>query len=213
MDNNNLAVHVFNKLAEDYQKKFMDVEAYHNSFDIFCESIKTPNAAILELACGPGNITQYLLNKRPDFIIQGTDLAENMIALAQINNPSVEFKVLDCRAIDCLSQKFDGIMCGFGLPYLSKEEAIKLILDAANILKPDGVLYLSTMEDDYSKSGLKRGSSGDELYIYYHQADYLTEALATNNFKIIDLQRQDYQFPDGSKNIDLLIIAKKLGKS
>jgi 23S rRNA G2069 N7-methylase RlmK/C1962 C5-methylase RlmI len=46
-------------------------------------------------------------------------------------------------------------MCGFCLPYLSKEEAVKLIRDAAAILNPDGVFYISTMEDDYSKSDFK----------------------------------------------------------
>ena len=31
--------------------------------------------------------------------------------------------------------------------------------------------------DDYSLSGFKKGSTGDEIYMHYHQADYLTEAL------------------------------------
>ena len=100
-------------------------------------------------------------------------------------------------------------MCGFCLPYLSKEESIKLIEDAAELLKPHGVFYVSTMEDDYSKSGFKTSSGGDQAYMYYHQADYLTEALQENGFNIIDLQRRDYPEQDGSNTIDLLIIAGK----
>src|SRR6476660_8726042 len=53
------AVSLFNKLAKQYQDKYMDVSLYHHSFDIFCRHISKPNAEILELACGPGNITKY----------------------------------------------------------------------------------------------------------------------------------------------------------
>lgn len=204
------AVAVFDKLAEVYQDKYMDVSLYHDSFDLFCGQISTKNAEILELACGPGNITQYLLKKRPDFKILGTDLSPNMVALAKINNPTAEFQVMDCMDIGRLERRYDAIMCGFCLPYLSREAAVQLIHDAGKILKPNGVLYLSTMEDDYSKSGPKTSSDGaHSLFMYFHQADYLTAALKDNGFEILDLQRQDYPTQDGTKTIDLLIIAGK----
>lgn len=209
VDKTKIAVDVFNKHAEKYQDKFMDVSLYGDTFDFFCNNIENKNAEILELACGPGNITKYLLNKRPDLKILGTDLAPNMIDLAAINNPTAAFQIMDCRDIGKMNKKFDGIMCGFCLPYLSKEETIKLITDASKILKPKGVLYLSTMEDDYSKSGFKKGSAGDEIFMHYHKTDYLTNALTENNFKIINLKRQDYPETDGTITIDLIIIAQK----
>ncbi len=209
MDKSKMAVEVFDKRANDYQAKFMDLDLYHDTFDIFCNNITKENPDILELACGPGNITKYLLKKRPDFKILGTDLAPNMIDLAKINNPSAIFQLMDCRDIDKIDKKYDAIMCGFGLPYLSKEESIKLISDACKLLNAHGVLYLSTMEDDYSKSGLQRSSYGDEAYIHYHQADYLTKALQENSFRIIDIQRKDYPTTNETKITDLVIIAVK----
>lgn len=209
MDKTKIAVDIFNKLASAYQDKFMDVSLYHDTFDIFCNNIKNKNADILELACGPGNITQYLLSKRPDFKLLGTDLAPNMIELAKINNPSAQFQLLDSRDIRKLNKTYDAIMCGFILPYLSKEDAIQLIKDAAFILNSDGAIYISTMEDDYSKSGFKKGSTGDEIYMHFHQADYLTEALIEAGFTIIDVQRKTYPAADNSTVVDLILIAKK----
>lgn len=206
MDKTKIAVDVFDKLAELYQEKFMDLDLYNDTFDTFCNAVA--GKKILELACGPGNITRYLLNKRPDLEILGTDLSPNMIRLAKINNPEAGFQLLDCRNMDMLNQKFDAIMCGFCLPYLNKEEAIKLISDAAGTLNPGGILYISTMEDDYSKSGFKTGSTGDEVYMHYHEAGYLTAALIENNFTLIDMKRQDYPEKDGSKTTDLILIAK-----
>ena len=99
-------------------------------------------------------------------------------------------------------------MCGFGLPYLSKEEAIQFIADSTKILNSDGVFYISTMEDDNSKSKFQKGSSGDEIFINYHQADYLTKALQTNGFQIINLQRKKYLHNE-QDTTDLIIIATK----
>ncbi|KGO89992.1 class I SAM-dependent methyltransferase [Flavobacterium suncheonense] len=210
MDKTQKAVEAFNKYANLYQDRFMDFDLYNDTFELFCEAIEKKNAEVLELACGPGNITKYLLQQRPDFQILGTDLAPNMIELARKNNPMAKFQLLDCRDFLKLKRNFDGIMCGFGLPYLSKEEAVQLIKDASTCLNPQGVLYLSTMEDDYGKSGFKKGSTGDEIFMHYHQADYLSEALEQNGFRIIALQRKKFPEQDGSYTTDLILIAKKI---
>lgn len=211
MNQNERVVELFNKYAKAYQDKFMEKDTFHNTFDLFCDSVEKKSARILDIACGPGNISKYLLNKRPDFKILGIDLSDKMIELAKINNPSVDFQLMDGRDIAALKNKYDGIIAGFVLPYLSKEETLKLIHDAAKILEENGVLYLSTMEDDYSKSGLKGGSSKPEekLYIHFHEVDYLRQALNENNFEVIDEQRKDYPETDGSITIDLVLLAKK----
>lgn len=209
MDKTKLAVDLFDRLADDYQHKYMDVSLYHDTFDLFCKIVTKENAAILDIACGPGNVTKYLLEKRPDFKILGVDLAPNMLHLAEINDPTAEFKLLDSREISTLHKNYDGIICGFGLPYLSKEEAVKLIADASDLLNANGVLYISTMEDDYDKSRFQKSSAGDELYMYFHQADYLKKALEENNFKLIHLQRKEHIKHDGTRDNDLILIAEK----
>jgi predicted TPR repeat methyltransferase len=204
-----IAIALFDKWAQQYQDRFMEFDLYNDTFDLFCQNIPQINAKILDVACGPGNITQYLLQKRPDFQILGIDLAPNMLALAQINNPTATFELQNCKEIYKIDTSFEAIICGFGLPYLSKEEAIQFIVDAKFKLKKQGVLYLSIMEDDYEKSHLDTSSSGDVLYLHYHQADYLTEALAQNGFEIMDLQRKNFPTKDGKFTKDLIIIAKK----
>ncbi len=210
VDKTQIAVSVFNKLVELYQSKFMDVSLYHDTFDVFCHAVEKQNAKVLELACGPGNITKYLLFKRPDFKIVGTDLAPNMIELAKVNNPNASFQLLDSREILELNATYDALMCGFILPYLSKEGTEKLIMDAAQILHQGGIMYISTMEDDYSKSGYRKGSTGDEIYMYFHQADYLIEALKKNGFEMIEERRKKYQMQENIDTVDLILIAKKL---
>lgn len=209
MDKTLQAVAVFDTHAKAYQDKFMDVALYQDSLNVFCDALKARGAAVLELACGPGNVTRYLLNKRPDLNLIGTDLAVNMLELAQANNPEAKFQRMDCRDIHRIKDTYDGIVAAFCLPYLTKEEALKLIHDAGKILKPGGALYLSTMEDAYSKSGLETSSSGNTLFMHYHEAAYLESFCQQEGFTILHLSRKSYVDHNQKTVTDLLIVAIK----
>lgn len=201
---------VFNLFAKHYQDKFMGFDLYHDTFDVFCELVKTEKASVLEIGCGPGNITKYLLKKRPDFKLLGIDISENMIELAANNNPLAKFKLLDCKDITDLNLKFNAIMCGFTLPYLTKQETIQLIEDASEIILPNGILYLSTMEDYYKNSKIITSSTNKDigLFTYYHQADYLKEAIKKSNFTLKLEIRKEYPEKKDTSN-DLILIARK----
>ncbi len=208
MNHNKNAVAIFNKLAVDYQQKFMNVDLYTDSLNFYCDHLQAKNPEILELACGPGNITKYLLTQRPDFNILGVDLAPNMIELAKINNPGSKFEVRDGRDLSFVHSKLDGVLCGFFFPYLSKEEVLQFMKDVSVKLKSGGLFYVSTMENDYRKSGLKKGSSGDEMYMYYHESQYLIDALEKCQLKVIKLDRKKYDYQE-EPTTDLIIIAKR----
>ena len=119
MDNYQKTFETWNKVAELYQDKFMYLDLYNDTYDRFCELIEKPDPAIFEIGCGPGNITKYLLNKRPDFKIFAIDVAPKMIELARANNPTADFAVMDCRQIGSLRLKFDAIIpAGLAVIYL-----------------------------------------------------------------------------------------------
>lgn len=203
------AADAFDKSAKIYQDKFMDVSLFAETFNFFCNNITADNASILDIACGPGNITRYLLDRKPNYDMLGIDLSPRMLDLARINNPTAKFQLMDCREIGQIEKRFDGIMCGFCLPYLTRNEAIDLIANTSGLLKPGGVFYLSTMEeDDHNKSRYQISSTGDQVYVNYHQEDYLTKALQANNFEVIQLKRFSSPDKDGIMITDLVLIGK-----
>ncbi|WP_076409480.1 class I SAM-dependent methyltransferase [Shewanella sp. UCD-KL12] len=209
MDKYEHTVSTFDKLAEKYQDKYMELSLYQDTFDAFIEQLRLNKAGTLfEMACGPGNITRLLNEQLPELSIYATDLSPNMVRLAQINNPSVKVDVMDSREIAQLDERFDAIMSGFCLPYLSKSDAEKLIKSSASLLTSNGVIYLSTMEDDYDKSKYSENSDGDKVYTHYHQADHLIRHLEANGFEILKLIRKTSPAQQGSSENDLFIIAK-----
>jgi len=209
MDRYQETFETWNKVAKLYEDVFMHLDLYNDTYDIFCELITKENAHVLEIGCGPGNITRYLLEKKPDLLINGIDISPNMISLAEKNNPSANFKVMDCRNIDQLTNKVDAIMCGFCLPYLSETDNLKFLMDCSKLLLQEGTIYLSFVEGEYSLSGYQTGSSGDRTYFYYHSVEDIISELNANNIKLIQLFKKDYVKRDGSAEIHSILIARK----
>ncbi len=203
-------IRAWDNVAELYQASFMDLDLYNDSYDAFCQRIRKPGATVFEIGCGPGNITRYLLRKRPDLDILATDVAPSMIELARKNNPAARFEVMDGRDIGRLDGRFDGIMCGFCLPYLSETDSARLIRDCSLLLNTGGVLYLSAIEGDYGQSGYETGSNPEiRMFVHYYSEEFLHAALEANAFGHIEVLRKPYSRRDGTRSTHLIFIATK----
>ncbi|MFD1552963.1 class I SAM-dependent methyltransferase [Putridiphycobacter roseus] len=209
MDKYQVTFQTWNKVAEIYQDKFMNLDLYNDSYDVFLDLILKTNSSVLEIGCGPGNITKYLLSKKADLKIKGIDISENMIELSKKNNPTAEFEIMDCRKIDSLNTKFDAIICGFCIPYLSNNDCKKLISDCKYLLNDNGILYLSFIHGNYENSGYISGSNGDRTYFYYHNLNNLEKTLKSNHFVINKLIPINYIKIDGTDEIHTILISKK----
>jgi 2-polyprenyl-3-methyl-5-hydroxy-6-metoxy-1,4-benzoquinol methylase len=202
---------LYNKVAEAYEAKFMNNSIYHKSYDALLECMVNKHLSVLDIACGPGNISKYILSKKPECIITGIDAAPNMVSLATKNIPSGLFKVMDCRDVLQLNQMFDVIICGFCMPYITKADVKKLLVDMSAMLNQNGILYMSTMEGVYDSSDFEKASFGGEnqIFIHYHEEAYLKEYLAECGLTVEKLIKQNYPESDGSITIDMIFIAKK----
>jgi ubiquinone/menaquinone biosynthesis C-methylase UbiE len=135
MEDRYLETHkTWNNIAQLYEDKFMKLELYNDTYKSFCDLLLRPDASVLEIGCGPGNITRHILDLNPKLKVLATDISKNMIDLAKRNNPEVEIQILDCRNLKTINSKFDCIICGFTIPYLSKLDCSKLISDCSNLL-------------------------------------------------------------------------------
>ncbi|AVR45995.1 class I SAM-dependent methyltransferase [Christiangramia fulva] len=208
-DNFKNAVNIFNKYASSYEEKYMDVSLYENSLEGLLKMLST-EAKVLDLGCGPGNISAFFLRQRPGLEITCVDAAEKMLRIAKKNNPTADCRLMDIREVETLDKKFDAVVCGFCLPYLTRQETEKLLKDISKILNKHGLLYLSTMEDSYSNSGVKKSSSGeDELFIFYYEAEYLKDLLKQNGFKILYEEMIPQPEDQPSSGQDIVLIARQ----
>jgi trans-aconitate methyltransferase len=199
---------LFHSAVDDYVRAFMDVSRYQAALDVFMSSLPQ-DVPVLEVGCGPGNITRYLLDRRPDLHIRGIDLAPAMVDHARQHCPEAEFQQGDARSIDQLKGPYSGVVCGFLLPYLSVADTAQLFHAMKRLLAPRGVLYLSTMEDDPAKSGPRASSSGK--YEAIHQQFYteimLKTMLKEAGLRVTHGERATYTDASNKPVTDLMLIA------
>jgi ubiquinone/menaquinone biosynthesis C-methylase UbiE len=207
MDPYDVTINTWDKLSQAYQDQFMDMNLYDDTYDILCENL--PYAAnLIEVGCGPGNITRYLLGNRPDLQILGTDVSPQMVSAAIKNNPGAEFRVMDARELHLTNRLFDAVVCGFCIPYLAESDYSKFIYDCRDILNPGGMLYFSAIEGNYSDSGYEQSNDGQyTTYVYYYDEQHLLAEL--QGFRIIKIIRKNFEKGDGSPSVHIIIIAKK----
>lgn len=210
MDRNIEAVNTFNKHAAAYHERFSQLDLYNDTYELFSALIPLRHSTILDVGCGPGTITNYLLKRRPDLKMLGVDLAPNMLTIAKQNNPTAEFKLMDCREISKLDTQFDAVVCGFTIPYLTKEETAKLIADCAALIKPGGVVYFSLIEGKYEDSGYQYASNNeDKAFVYYYNSVKIISHITQCNLQLV--QNMDFKWKNNSGNTEthLVFIARK----
>ncbi|MCF8238330.1 MAG: methyltransferase domain-containing protein [Saprospiraceae bacterium] len=200
----------WDKIAELYASTFSDLELYNDTYDLFLSCLSKGPHRILEIGCGPGNITSYLLRQSPELQVEGIDVAPNMIDLASKNNPTATFYIMDARQMHLLKPGFQGILSGFCLPYCSPEDRKKWIEDCAQLLADDGMFYLSFVPGSTSDSGYQTGSSGDRTYFYYHPLEDVKRELEENGFGEIQVIIKEYRRSATQVEEHAIFLARKM---
>lgn len=209
MDRHHATVAAFDQLAQAYQDTFMDLSLYDDSYDQLA-GLLPPGARVLELGCGPGNLTRALLRRRPDLRWLATDPAPNMLRLAARNNPGLRCQRLAAHEIGQLTEPFEAVVAGFCLPYLAPAEAAQLTRDAATRLTPGGLCYLSFIEGEAARSGFELASNGQTgAYVYYHPTAAIRADLAAAGFGLLAELRKPYQRANGQQDTHCILLGRR----
>jgi ubiquinone/menaquinone biosynthesis C-methylase UbiE len=102
---------------------------------------------ILEIACGTGRVTRHIRKAFPYSVkLTATDLNADMLKIAKknIEDNSVEFKVVDAQDLPFADDTFDVIVCQFG--YMFVPDKSKAFSDAYRVLKKGGYLIFNTWD-------------------------------------------------------------------
>lgn len=209
MDRYKETFNTWNEVAHLYEENFMELDCYNSTYNFVCDSIVKNKARILDVGCGPGNISKYLLSKRPDFDVFGIDIAPNMIELAKKNNPTANFAIMDIRLIHKLKTFYDGIVCGFCMPYLSESDCTKLIADCYNLLNKNGLIYLSFVEGETGRSGYQTGNNGYRCYFYYYPEEQIKKKLVEHKFDDLTAFKTEYKKSNSVTEIHTILTARK----
>jgi ubiquinone/menaquinone biosynthesis C-methylase UbiE len=102
---------------------------------------------ILDLGTGPGEPAATVARRvGPSGRVMGVDLSEKMIELAtqtarRENLVNVEYRTMDCSALDLPSESYDAVLSNFGFQIFTDPEGAAK--EARRVLKPGGRIAVS----------------------------------------------------------------------
>jgi len=146
---------------------------------------------ILELGCGTGKNTKWLIEKCDSLIT--LDFSEEMMnkAKQKINSKKVTFKQQDLtQDWNLVPKSIDLITCSLVLEHI---EDLNLIFEkAAEVLKKDGKFYVCELHPFKQYSGSKArfddGNIVHELEVYTHHITDYTNAAKKNGLRLTDIE-------------------------
>lgn len=170
-------------------------------------------SSVIELGCGTGKNTTFLL-KKADKII-GLDFSEEMLnrAKTKIKDGRVEFQKADLTTEWKIENEYaDLITCSLVLEHIENLDFV--FNQAGNKLKKGGVFFISELHPFKQYSGTKARfetkNGTQELETYVHHVSEYLEVANANGFELLELKEW---FDDDNKNAIPRLIGITLRKS
>ncbi len=99
------------------------------------------SGTILDVACGKGASTRYLLRHYPPEAVTGINISERQLQTARRNAPGCSFYLMDATELEFPDQSFDNVICVEAAFHFDTRE--RFFREARRVLKPGGSLVLS----------------------------------------------------------------------
>jgi ubiquinone/menaquinone biosynthesis C-methylase UbiE len=116
-------------------------QACENLMEQLLSFIPEKSGTVLDVACGKGATTAYLLKYYPAKNITGINISERQLEKAQSNAPGCTFLLMNATELDFASGSFDSIICVEAAFHFYTRE--KFLKEALRVLKRGGRLVLS----------------------------------------------------------------------
>ena len=181
MDSKQRTKNHFDKTAGDYNNS-SDGRFVAEMYDVIVEEIeKHPNAKILDVGCGNGNLFSLLSEKK--YELYGIDFSENMIDEAKRNcKREATFTVADAEKLPFDDNAFDIVVCNASFHHYIHPDAV--LKEMRRVLRPGGKLiigdpYVPGFARPFLNILIKFSEKGD---YHFYGLDEMQELFLKNDF-------------------------------
>lgn len=177
----------YNRIAEDWDKDHENDTWYKAGTDKFASYLKAGDS-ILDVGCGSGIKSEYLAQR--GFLVDGIDLSEKMVELAQKKLPDRTFLVRDINEPLDLKSKYDGVFAQAVLLHIAKKNVKNVIGNLINLLNQGGYIYIAVKkinEGQPEEQTIKENDYGYEYerFFSFYSLEEIERYLQEFNLKIV----------------------------
>jgi len=173
-----VAPHYLELFREEFQSKPYDLAALAE----FAAGLG-PGARVCDAGCGPcGHVARILANHGLEVV--GIDISPRCIELARIEQPNLEFQVMDLARLDFAVGELDGLLAYYSLHYQPKVSLPAVFAGFARVLRPGGRVLI------VAKQGEGEGwiedplGSGQQIFWCSFQLAELETLLAGSGLRV-----------------------------
>jgi len=135
----------YDAVAERYAEAFADELAERplerGLLDAFVELTSSQPGRVVDVGCGPGHVTRYLVDRGADAL--GVDLSPGMIEIARKRYGDVEFRVGSLIGLDFPAGSLAGAVALYSIIHLSPGQREVAYAELARIVRVGGWLLVS----------------------------------------------------------------------
>jgi ubiquinone/menaquinone biosynthesis C-methylase UbiE len=182
MDQSQLAVNTYNKIADKYANQYFDDTVDHPYIDRFL-ALLAHGARILDIGSGPGQFSKYIIDK--GFEVVGIDLSREMVSISKQRVPQGKFQFMDMRRLDFPADSFDGIFCAYALIHIPTEEIPSTLKGFSRILKKGGYLEIAVQQGDPDHIISEPFMPTEKMFFNFFSSERLSQFLTDAGFQII----------------------------
>jgi glyoxylase-like metal-dependent hydrolase (beta-lactamase superfamily II)/SAM-dependent methyltransferase len=124
-------------------------QASMNLMGKLLELIPDPRGTVLDVACGLGATTRYLLRYYKPSAIAGINISRKQLTRCFRNAPGCNFLLMDATHLAFPDASFDNVICVEAAFHFNTRE--QFLREARRILKPGGCLVLSDILQDRAR--------------------------------------------------------------
>lgn len=202
-----MKIDVVKKTIETYEQTadlYNSLYPYVNKENIDFFIDKLNGDKILDIGCGSGRDAEYFVSKDLDVI--GIDLSDRFIEISKAKVPNAQFIKMDMRNINFPVNSFDGIWSMASLLHIPKLEIKDTIIKFREVLKTNGIVYISVKLGEGEKFVKRDRYKGLEKFFAFYTESEISDLLKDYGFEIIKLSL--YKVPKQDTWIDVFAIKK-----
>lgn len=204
-----LVQNTYNKIAGAYTKRYGNSPFLLRNIARF-NALLPRGGTVLDVGCGSGRASKLLREK--GLSVTGIDFSEKMLTLARKRTRGVSFTLMDVRKLAFPDESFDGVWANFAIIHIPKRETVQTLREWNRVLKPDGVLFVTTSAGAHGE-GIQDEwlTKGEKMFFHRMSEEALRSYLEKSGFLVQEI----CSVPDVPENEDVSILyclACKSGK-
>lgn len=173
---------VANNYAELVRGSLDSLPVLRSVLVMFAELVRS-SGPVLDLGCGPGQVTAILQDLGLDPI--GIDLSPNMIEIARRDYPGPRYEIGSMTALSYSDESAGGALLFWSLIHIPDDKVSVVLDEVFRVLRPDGVVTIGFhVGDRVNRKTEGYGGLPMQLNVHLRTVEFVSNALRGAGFRI-----------------------------